>query len=65
MSAYMITDEERTLVNAFLAFRYCSLVWISHNNRINNKINTVHKKVFGIIGGEKNYCFRDWPEKDQ
>ena len=59
MSAYMITDEQRTLIKAFLVFRYCPLVSIPHSNRINSKINTVHEKVFGIIGGDKNFCFQD------
>ena len=59
MLAYMITDEQRTLIKAFLVFRYCPLVSIPHSNRINNKINTVHKKFFGITGGDKNFCFQD------
>ena len=63
--AYMITDERRTLINDSLTFRYCPLVWTSHNNHINNKMNTVHEKVFWIICDDKNSWFRHWLEKDQ
>ena len=63
--AYMITDERRTFINASLTFRCCPLVWISHNNLINNKMNTVYEKVFLIICDDKNSWFRDLLEKDQ
>ena len=63
----MVTDERRTLRNASLTFRYCPLVWISHNNHRNNKMNTVYEKVFflrKIFCDDKNHWFRDWLEKD-
>ena len=58
MSAYMITDEQRTLIKAFLVFRYCPLVSIPHSNRINSKINTVHEKVLELLVVIKIFVFK-------
>ena len=45
-------------------FGYCTLVWMFHSRGLNNKTNSVHKRVLRITFGDKLSSFQDRFKKD-
>ena len=46
ISNYIKPDQRRLIMKAFITsqFGYCSLVWMFHSRRINNRINRLHER---------------------
>ena len=42
---FMSQDKPRILMKAFVEsqFGYCSLIWMFHSRKLNNKINKLHE----------------------
>ena len=45
-------------------FNYCSLVWMLHSCKLNNKINRLHKRCFRIIYNHNLGTFNELLESD-
>ena len=47
ISHYMDLNKRNNLMEAFITsqFSYCSLIWMSHNRNLNNKINQIHERA--------------------
>ena len=43
----MNIQKRRTIMKSFAIsqFSYCSLIWIFHSRRLNNKINSIHERA--------------------
>ena len=46
-------------------FRYCSLVWIFHNRRYNNKINRLHERMLRIVYKDYKSSFPELLSEDK
>ena len=48
---YMTKDKLRTIMNAFFScqFAYCSLIWMFHNLKLNNRINKLHERALPLV----------------
>ena len=44
---------------------YCSLVWMFHNRRYNNKINCLHKRMLRIVYKDYKSSFAELPSEDK
>ena len=51
ISSYLNKYKFRLITNVFFLsqFRYCTLVWMFHNRRYNNKINCLHERMVRIV----------------
>ena len=54
-------------MNAFFSsqFRYCSLVWIFHNGKYNNKINLLHERMLRIVCKDYKSSFAELLSEDK
>ena len=57
--------QKRTLMKAFFEsqFRYCSLTWMFHSRKSNNKINLLHERALRMIYNDQISSFQE-NEKD-
>ena len=53
-------------MNAFFncQFNYCPVIWIFHNQALNNKINRLHERCLHIVYNDKTSTFNELLEKD-
>ena len=51
ISSYMRFQHGRLILNSFLIshFSYCSIVWVFHGRRLNNRVNSIHERTLRII----------------
>ena len=51
ISHYMDLNKRNNLMEAFITsqFSYCSLIWMSHNRNLNNKINQIHERALRLV----------------
>ena len=51
LSSLMSFKQRRILLKTFIEsqFRYCPLVWMFHNRRVNNKVNHLHERSLRIV----------------
>ena len=49
--SFMSTGQKRIIMKAFInsQFGYCPLVWMSHNRKINNRINRIHERALRAL----------------
>ena len=40
-------------------FNYCPLVWMSHNRKINKKINKIHERALRIVYSDHQTSFSE------
>ena len=45
-------------------FNYCSLILMFHSRRLNNKINSVHKKALTTVYSDDTSAFQELLDKD-
>ena len=66
ISYYLTFYQERILIKAFFEFqfRYCSLTWMFHSRKSNNKINLLHERVVRMIYDEQISPFQELLDKD-
>ena len=58
VSSYIDQDKRRTLFSSYFLsqFNYCPLIWMNHNESINNRINSLHERALRLIQViSKNY----------
>ena len=53
-------------MKAFLPsqFKYCPLIWMSYDRRVNNRINRIHEKALRIIYNDTSSNFPELLQKD-
>ena len=57
ISKFMDTDRIVLMMNTFVMsqFSYCSLIWMFHDRRINNKVNKIHERALRIAYKDSHY----------
>ena len=58
-SKYMTKDKLRAIMNVFFSsqFAYCPLLWMSHNQTPNNRINKLQERALGLVHNDNIYLF--------
>ena len=66
ISYYLTFHQKRTLLKAFFEsqFRNCSLTWMFHSRKINNKINLLHERSLKMLYNDKISSIQELLEKD-
>ena len=66
ISYYLTFHQKRTLIKAFFEsqFRYCSLTWMFHSRKSNNKINLLHERALRMIYNDQISSFKELLDKD-
>ena len=66
ISSYMDIQKRRAIMKSFITtqFSYCTLVWMFHSRKLNNKINTIHERALRIAYCDKHSTFQQLLEKD-
>ena len=51
MAKFLSFDKRRTLFKAFVEskFKCCSIVWMFHSRRTNNKFNSIHERALSVV----------------
>jgi len=64
---YMNFDKRRLVMKAFITsqFGYCPLVWMFHNRKLNNRINSIHERALRITYKDYNSSFKDLLKRDK
>ena len=67
LAKYMSTDKRRTLFKAFVVsqFNYCSLVWMFHTKKLNNRISSAHEKALKLTYQNRNLSFDELLKLDK
>ena len=66
ISYYLTFHQKRTLIKAFFEsyFRFCSLTWMFHSRKSNNKINLLHERALRMIYNDQISSFQELLDKD-
>ena len=66
ISFMMNFKQRKTIMKAFVTsqFSYCPLVWMMHNRRLNNKINSLHERALRIAYKDTISSFQQLLEID-
>ena len=66
ISYYITFHQKRPLIKAFFEsqFRYCSLTWMFHSRKSNNKINLLHERALMMIYNDEISSFQELLDKD-
>ena len=66
ISYYLTFHQKRTLIKGFFEsqFRYCSLTWMFHSRKSNNKINLLHERALRMIYNDQFSSFQELLDKD-
>ena len=49
ISTFMSLQQRKTIMNTFIQFGYCPLIWMCHSRSLNSKINRIHERALKII----------------
>ena len=62
----MNIQKRRTIMKSFVTsqFSYCSLIWMFHSRRLNNKINSIHERALRITYQDNMSTFQELLNKD-
>ena len=65
ISYYLTFHLKRTLIKAFFEsqFRYCSLTWMFHSQKSDNKISLLHERPLRMIYNDQISSFQELLEK--
>ena len=57
----------RSIMNAFIYSQigYCSLVWMFHSRKINNRINSLHERALRVVYKDYNATFSELLSRDK
>ena len=57
----------RSIMKAFICsqFGYCPLVWMFHSRKINNRVNSLHKRALRVVYRDYNATFSKLLSKDK
>jgi len=66
VAPYINQKKKQRLMNAFFRsqFNYCSLVWMFHVRRLDQKINHLHERCLRIVYSDHTSTFEQLLEKD-
>ena len=66
ISYYLTFHQKRTLIKAFFEsqFRYCSLTWMFHSRKSNNKMSLLHERALRMIYNDQISSFQELLDKD-
>ena len=66
VALYMNMQKKRIIMKSFITtrFGYCPLIWMFHSRRLNNKINSIHKRVLRITYQDHISAFQKLLHKD-
>ena len=66
ISYYLMFYQKTTLRKSFFEsqFRYCSLTWVFHRRKSNNKINLLHERALRMIHNDQISSFQELLNKD-
>ena len=59
--------QRRSIMKAFIysQFGYCLLVWMFHSRKMNNGINSLHKRALSVVYRDYNATFSKLLSKDK
>ena len=63
---FMNLEKNKILMKAFFnaQFSYCSLTWMLHSRKLNNKINRMHEKCLCIVYNDNTSSYEGFLEID-
>ena len=68
MSKFLTFEKKKkkTIFKAFAEsqFKYCPLVWMFHNQHVNNKFNRLHERALQIVYNDYELSFEQLLIKD-
>ena len=66
ISHFMDIKQRQIIMEAFMnsQFGYCSLVWMFHSRKMNNRINKIHERSLRIVFNDYRSTFRELLDKD-
>ena len=66
ISGYMDLPKRRVIMKLFIIsqFGYCPLIWMFHSRALNNKINSIHKRVLRITYNHSKSTFKELLNKN-
>ena len=58
--------QSRSIMKAFICSQcgYCSLVWMLHSRKINNRENSLHERALRVVYRDYNATFSELLSKD-
>ena len=67
VSLYMSLNQRRKIMQSFIMsqFGYYPLIWMNHNQSLNNNINRIHKRSLRTVFRDKKSTFKEYLEKDK
>ena len=67
VSQFMDQAKLRLLMKAFIEsqFSYCSLVWMFHSRKLNNRINKLHKRALRLVYKDYSSSFEQLLVRDK
>ena len=67
VAQYMNLAQRRSIMKAFICsqFGYCPLVWMFHSRKINNRVNSLHKRALRVAYRNYNATFSELLSKDK
>ena len=66
IAPYMNAQKRRAIMKSFVTsqFSYCPLIWMFHNRRLNNKINSIHETALRMTYQDSASTFEELLNKD-
>ena len=66
VAPYMNMQKRRIIMKSFVTsqFGYCSLIWMFHSRRLNNKINSIYERGLRITYQDRISTFQELLNKD-
>ena len=66
ISHFMDNKQCQIIMKAFInsQFGYCSLVWMFHSRKMNNRINKIRERSLRIVFNDYRSTFRELLDKD-
>ena len=66
VAPYMNVQKRRIIMKSFVTsrFEYCPLIWMFHSRRLNNEINSIHKRALRITYQDHISTFQELLNKD-
>ena len=64
---YMNFAQRRLIINVFIFLQsgYCTLVWMFHSRKLNNRINNIHERALRIVFRDSESNFQQWLKQNK
>ena len=65
VTLYITLEKRKIVMNLFFnaQFNYCSLIWMLHSRKNNNKIKHLHEQCLRLIHSDKKLSYENLQEK--